>query len=474
MNDIELCYLPATEALRMFRSHALSPVELLEAQIKRTDQVEPTINAFTDTFFDQAMEQAKTAEKRYMNPKSRLRKLEGLTVAIKDEMDVKGQRNTQGSLILKDYVANATDPAVERLLRAGAIVHARTTTPEFCCAWITHSRLHGTTSTPWNPDYTSSGSSGGSGASLAAGTSSLATGSDIGGSIRGPAAACGVVGYKPPYGRVPQPYPFNLDWYCHVGPLARTVADCALMQNVMSGVHPKDITTLRQKVTLPAEYSGIDGWHIAFSMDVGNGVVAEEVETATRKTMQVLENLGASVEEIDLGWGPEVIDAARSYLDHLFGRMLAREYERHPDLVCDYTKYYAERSGTVGQEKFFWTYEVCGNMYETMGPLLNKFDAFICPTLVTHEVRANQKPWETMSVRGRTIDTDYESSLMPPFNMLSRLPVLAIPAGMAPNGLPVGIQVVARSYDDKRVFQLASAIEQAQPWLDCAARRPDL
>ena len=323
MNDIDLCYLPATEALRLFRAHALSPVELLEAQIKRAEKVEPVINAFTDTFFDQAMEKAKAAEKRYMNPKSRLRKLEGLTIAIKDEMDVKGQRNTQGSLILKDYIATETDPAVERLLRAGAIVHARTTTPEFCSAWITHTRLHGTTSTPWNPKYTSSGSSGGSGASLAAGTSSLATGSDIGGSIRGPAAACGVVGYKPPYGRVPQPAPFNLDWYCHVGPMARTVADCALMQNVMSGVHPKDITTLRQKVTLPSEYSGIKGWRVAFTLDVGNGIVAEEVETATRQTMQMLEDLGAHVEEVELGWGPEVADAARSYLDHLFGRMLA-------------------------------------------------------------------------------------------------------------------------------------------------------
>ena len=474
MNDTELCYLPATEALRLFRTHKLSPVELLEAQIKRADQVEPIINAFTDTFYDDALKKAKAAEKRYMAPQGRIRKLEGLTVAVKDEMEVKGQRNTQGSLTLKDYIATSTDPAVERLLRAGAIIHARTTTPEFSCAWITHTRLHGTTSTPWDPKYTSSGSSGGSAASLAAGTSSLATGSDIGGSIRGPAAACGVVGYKPPYGRVPQSPPFNLDWYCHVGPLARTVADCALMQNVMSGIHPKDITTLRQKVSLPYDYPGIEGWRIAFSLDVGNGVVAQEVEDATHRTMKVLEGLGARVEEVELGWGPEVKDAARSYLDHLFGRMLARAYEESPDLLCDYTKYYAQRAGTCGQEKFFWTYEICGRMYETMGPLLNKFDAFICPTFVTHEIRADQMPWETMSIRGRTIDTDYDCSLMPPFNMLSRLPVLAIPAGMAPNGLPVGIQVVARSYDDKRVFQLAAALENAQPWLDCADRRPNL
>src|SRR5210317_2275052 len=125
MNNTELCYLPATEALQLFRTHKLSPLELLEAQIKRADQVEPIINAFTDTFYDEALKKAKAAEKRYMAPKGRIRKLEGLTVAIKDEMEVKGQRNTQGSLILKDYIATATDPAVERLLRAGAIIHAR-------------------------------------------------------------------------------------------------------------------------------------------------------------------------------------------------------------------------------------------------------------------------------------------------------------------------------------------------------------
>ena len=472
MSHLDLCYLSAVEALKLFRSRALSPVELLQAQIARAAEVEPRINAFSETFFDEAIAAARKAEARYMKSDGRARRLEGLTVAVKEEANVKGQRTTNGSLVNKDKIAQKSDPMIERLQRAGAIIHARSTAPEFCCAWITCSRLNGVTGTPWNPQYTASGYSGGSGASLAAGTTSLATGSDIGGSIRGPAAACGVVGYKPPYGRVPDATPFNLDSYNHVGPMARTVADCALMLNVIAGVHPLDIATVRQKITLPLTYPGIRGWKVAYTLDVGNGVVAPEVEANTLRTLAALKALGARVEEVALGWGPEVTEAAKAYLDHLFGRLLAREYEQHPDLLCDYTIYYAQRAASCNQEKFLWTYEVCAKMYETMGPLLDKYHVFICPTLVTHEVRADQKPWEKMVVRGRTIDSDYDWSLMHQFNMLSRLPVLAVPSSIAPNGLPTSIQVVARSFDDRRVFQVAAALEQAAPWLDCSERRP--
>jgi len=130
---------------------------------------------------------------------------------------------SNGSLLMKDFVPDTTSPVNQRVLDAGAIAHARTATPEFSCAGFTHSRLWGVTRNPWNPEFTSGGSSGGSSASLAAGTSTLATGSDIGGSIRIPASTCGLVGYKPPYGRNPEDTPLNLDYYCHSGPLARHV-----------------------------------------------------------------------------------------------------------------------------------------------------------------------------------------------------------------------------------------------------------
>ncbi|MEM7173213.1 MAG: amidase [Pseudomonadota bacterium] len=472
--DLELCYMPATEQLQRFRAKSISPVEVLQAQIAQAERIEPALNAFAYCFFDEAIEQARRAESLYMKQPDQIRPLEGLTVAIKDEMDVAGQRNTQGSLIYEDHIADDDHPVAARLRDAGAIFHARTTTPEFSCAWVTDSRLHGTTGTPWNLSYTCSGSSGGSAASLAAGTSTLATGSDIAGSIRGPAAACGVVGYKPPYGRVPDLPPFSLDSYNTVGPLARTVADCALFQNAMSGFHEDDIVTLREKMIIPLKQDRIEGLRVAFTLDVGNQVVATEVEQQVRASIASLSDQGAIIEEVDLGWSGETLSTARDYLDHLFGYYLVREVAAHPGLVCDYTTFLAERAAAMTVDRFFRAFEVAGDMYHTLGPLLEQNIALICPTFVTHEIKACQKPWECINVRDREFDSDYEWTLLPQFNMLGRLPVLAVPAGIGSNGLPVGLQVIGRSYDDARVFRVAAALEEAGPWLDCPARRPRL
>ncbi len=189
------------------------------------------------------MDLARKAEAKYAKG-ARTGALEGLPVGIKDESYIKGKPTSSGSLLMKDYVAEHTSPQNARILRAGAIVHARTATPEFSCAGYTWSRLWGVTRNPWNPAFTPGGSSGGAAASLAAGSSALATGSDIGGSIRIPAACSGVVGFKPPYGRNPDDPPFNLDFFCHTGPLARTVTDAILLQNVMSGPLATDISTI--------------------------------------------------------------------------------------------------------------------------------------------------------------------------------------------------------------------------------------
>lgn len=256
MDERELCFLPAATALTQFRNAQLSPVELLNALITRSEKVEPSINAFTDRYFEDALAKAAEAEQRYA--KGNPRPLEGLPIAIKDEVAVGGQRSTQGSLLLQDDVNERSGYVVERLEAAGAIIHARTATPEFCLLFQTHSRLWGVTRNPWNLEITPGGSSGGSAASLAAGTSILASGSDIGGSIRQPASMCGLVGFMPPYGRNPEEPPFNMDPYNRQGPLARTVTDCALMQNVMSGPHPRDIATVRAHPGHRA-WSSIDG-----------------------------------------------------------------------------------------------------------------------------------------------------------------------------------------------------------------------
>lgn len=464
--------MPGYRLQAMFRDRKLSPVELLEAQIRRSDAVNPELNACTDTYFGEALEQARIAEKNFSRKHAPVRPLEGLTLAVKDNQDLAGKRTTHGSLVHKYNIAASNAPVCQRLLDAGAIVAFKTTTPEFCSAGVTCSKLFGATGTPWDPAFTSGGSSGGSAAALGAGMVTLATGSDIAGSIRVPAACCGVVGYKPPYGRVPGNTPFNLDFFCHTGPLAQHVGDCAKMLNVMSGAHTDDMATLREEINLPVEYPAIRGWRIAYSIDLGAFNVAPEVAQNLSETVSALRDLGAVVEQVDLGWNEQITSAAITYLDHLFGRALARSYEQYGDTLCDYNIFYARRAGTADAEAFLATYETANNMYRSIGPLLEDYHAFICPTVATHEVVAEAKPWETVQVNGKTVTTDFDWVMAHPFNMLSRLPVLAVPSGIAANGLPTGIQIVSRSFDDSRVFQLAHNLEKARPWLDNEARRP--
>ena len=265
----DLHYLTATEALRLFRSRELSPAELMAAVIARAEAVEPAINAFAETRYEQAMDQAREAEARYAGRGPEPGPLEGLPVAVKEEAPIEGQRNTLGSVPLRDVVADHTAVFVQRIIDAGGIVHARSTTPEFSCAPFTWTKLWGVTRNPWNTAYSPGGSSGGSAAALAAGSATLATGSDIGGSIRIPASFCGVTGFKPPYGRVPELEIFNLDHYCHEGPLARNVADCALLQNVIAGPHWSDVASLRPKLEIPAQLEPVAGLRIALSTDLG-------------------------------------------------------------------------------------------------------------------------------------------------------------------------------------------------------------
>lgn len=331
MADLDLCYLSATDAITMFKAKTLSPVELLDAQIARAEAIEPEINAFTYTYFDEAREQAQEAEARYASG-AETRALEGLPIGVKDEGYIAGKPTSNGSLTMKNYVPDTTTIVNERILEAGGIVHARTATPEFSCAVFCHSKLNGVTRNPWNPAFTPGGSSGGTASSLAAGTSALCTGSDIAGSIRVPASCCGLVGYKPPYGRNPQEPPFNMDSYCHVGPLARTVSDTILLQNVMAGPHPRDVASLWPKLELPSSYGDIKGWKIAYSPDLGFFEVDPEVRRNTEAALDILRGLGATVEEVELGWDWDCMEAAHAYLEHFFGNSLAPLLKHHSTL----------------------------------------------------------------------------------------------------------------------------------------------
>lgn len=461
MSD-ELHVLTAREAIARFEAGSLSPVELMRAVIERAHVVEPHVNAFTDTFFERALEQARRAERRYRAKDAR--PLEGIPVAVKDDCPIQDERTTSGSLILRDHVDAFTSPCIERLLDAGAIVHARSTTPEFCCAGVTHSRLWGVTRNPWNPAYTPGGSSGGSGASLAACSSTLATGSDIWGSIRIPASCCGVVGFKPPYGRVPEERLYNLDPYNHEGPMARSVADCALMENVMAGPHPRDIATVRPKLEIP-DLSGpvrIGGWRVAYSIDLGFCEIDEEVAANTLAALDVFRELGCSVEPVETGWTDVTPRAAMCHLGHLFGSIVARELTEHADLMTPYARAFGELGRGTTAEDFLFAMGVASDMYASFAPVLESHDVFVCPTTALPALPADHDPAiSEVRIGGVPVDPVTGWILTYPFNMLSRCPVISVPSGRAGNGVPTGIQIVARTYDDIRVFRAAAAYERA-------------
>lgn len=475
MRDVELCYMPATEALARFRDRSLSPVELMRAVIARAEATEPDLNAITFRHFDEAMDLARKSEARYAKG-GRARSLEGLPVAIKDESNIRGKPTSNGSLILKDHVADSTSPVNARILRAGGIVHARTATPEFSCAATCWSRLWGVTRNPWNLALTPGGSSGGSGAVLAAGTATLASGSDIGGSIRVPASMTGTVGYKPPYGRNPEDPPFNLDFYSHNGPMARTVRDAILLQNVMAGPHPADIASLRPRLRLPAEMRPINGWKIAFSMDLGLFEVDSEVQANTRATLDVFRDLGATVEEVDLGWPPDALDAGMAYLRHIYGAYLGQLLAEHADQMTDYARAFAEAGLQSRASDFGHSLEVAGRMYATLGPLLERYNLLICPTTAVPSVPAcfNHHD-ETVTINGKVVHPILGWVMTTPFNTLSRCPVLSVPSGRAANGVPTGIQLVGRTYRDADVFRAGLAYEAAAGgWFGTASTRPAL
>ena len=351
-NGQDLCYLSAGDAMGLFRSRKLSPVELLQALIERAEAVEPSINAFAFTDYDEALSKARKAEAKFAKTDGRIRALEGIPIAVKDEMDIKGKPMTNGSLYLKDNISSRTHFSIERLLRAGAIVHARTTTPEFSCAGVAHSRVHGVTGTPWNPAYTCGGSSGGSGAALAAGTATLATGSDIGGSIRIPAAACGVVGYKPPHGRNPYDGQLAYDMYSVMGPMTRTVDDCILMQNVMAGPHPLVNSSLRPRYRIPRNLKSIEGWKVAYSIDLDYFEIDPAIRRNTERTLDVLRGLGATVEAVDFGWSAAIDRSSQDYLDHIFGGYIGGFVDTDPSLASEWAKYCADAHKKVTTKAF--------------------------------------------------------------------------------------------------------------------------
>lgn len=459
----ELWQMTASEALQAFRTQEVSPVELMTSVIARAEATEPHINALTFTFFDEAMGQAREAESRYRAGTAR--PMEGIPLGIKEEMPVAGQPVTGASLVYKDEIATQTAPLAARMLDAGAIIHTRTTCPEFSCAEFTHSRLFGVTRNPWNLHFDVGGSSGGAAASLAAGSTMLAGGSDIGGSIRIPASCCGVVGFKPPYGRVPQDPPFNLDHYCHEGPLARTVEDARLFQNVIAGPDPRDVVSLRPKIEIPTPSGSIKGWKIGISLNLGDYLIDDDVAANTLAAADAFRQAGAEVEEVELPWTREEISiACRTHFSILFAAWVKEIYDDHRDLLTPYAAAFAREMLAIPATPLEGM-ELEGKLYASLGSLLEQYQLLLCPTTALPALEAGKDYVdEPAYVNGVACRPDHDVVMTPPFNIASRCPVMSVPSGLSRDGVPTGLQIVGRTYDDVSVFEAAAVFEQIRPW----------
>ena len=470
--NLDLCFMTGKEAMESFRKKKLSPVELMKAAIARCEAVNPKLNAITYSFFDRALKQAKEAESLYVKSPEGVRPLEGLPVAIKDFHPVKDEVTTFGSRIFEHNRPAYTAATVQRLFDAGAIMHVRSTTPEFAYSGNTHSPLWGVTPNPWNLAYTSGGSSGGSAAIIASGMSTLADGTDGGGSIRIPSSACGIIGYKPPFGRNPLDREHPLETILHYGPMVRSVADAALMQNVMSGQHPDDICSLPEKVTIPDQLQPIKGFKVALSIDLGYVHVDPEVERNTRAAADAFKELGCTVEEVDLGWDWGVLDCWMTWWEGLFaaiaGDLLPRwQYEMEPYVVR-----ILEKGQTHDAMRLYRCNLKRGEMWAKLQPILSKYDILICPTLAVPSVKADHDEFSTkFAINGKPVQAYVGWVMTHGFNLVSQCPVMSVPTGFASNGVPTGMQIVARPYDDLRVFRAASAFKSARPW---SGKRPNL
>ncbi len=459
MDKTDLAYLPAHQALDMFRAKTLSPVEHMQALIDRAAEVEPKVNALPMTYHDQAMDAAKKAEAKYAAGK-RTRTLEGLAVGIKDESTIKGMPTTFGSLSMKDNIGEVTSPVNEKIIKAGGIVHARTATPEFSCTVMTHTKLWGVTRNPWNLSLTPGGSSGGSAASLASGTSALATGSDIGGSIRVPSSTCGLFGIKPTFGRNPADSPFNLDQYAVDGPLARTAKDMVLLQNVMSGPHKDDMVSIRPKLRISSEVKSLEGWKIAYSPNLGFYEVSDEVRANTEAALDVFRAAGATVEQVDLRWTADILDGAMAHLEHLFGGSLAELVDEDPDSFMPYTRALVEGSRNRTAAEFLEAGEIANRMYAELSKVFAKHRLLICPTTALEAVPAEcDGVSDQVLINGKSVHTLHGWIMTVPFNMLNYCPVVSAPSGHAKSGVPTGIQIVGRTYCDGDVCAAAIAYE---------------
>ena len=463
--DQDIAYASATSLLDFYRSGALSPVEVTRHLLDRLDMLQPKINAFCIVDHDGALAAARESERRWQRGEE-MGQLDGVPVTIKDLMLMRGFPTLRGSRLVdprQDWSEEA--PAVARLREAGAVILGKTTTPEFGWKALGDSPLTGITRNPWDLARTPGGSSAGAAAACAAGIGPLHVGSDGAGSIRIPASFTGVFGLKPSFGRVPA-YPLSaMGLLAHLGPMARTVADAALMLTVLSQPDHRDSYALppEDKDWRHRIEDGVRGWRIAYSPTLGYAEVDAEIATPVAEAAHQFERLGAVVEEVGA-----IFPSPREALFTLWAAGAAKLLDAYPrdkralgDPGLLATASEGERISAVD---YLGAELVRTAIGQQMAAFHQKYDLLLTPMMPIPALPVGQDLNDPATER-HWIDW---SPFSYPFNM-TRQPAASIPCGLTRAGLPIGLQIVGPLYADARVLRAARAFEETQP-----ERRPPL
>jgi aspartyl-tRNA(Asn)/glutamyl-tRNA(Gln) amidotransferase subunit A len=455
----ELCALSASELLALYRKRKLSPVEVTKAVYERIEDLNPVLNAFCLLDRKQAMTSANQSQQRWLKGKP-LGQLDGVPVSIKDLLLTKGWPTLRGSKTVDPKGPwNDDAPCTARLREHGAVILGKTTTPEFGWKGVTDSPLTGITRNPWNPKLTPGGSSGGGAAAVASGMGPLTVGTDGGGSIRIPCAFSGLFGLKPSFGRVPA-WPLSpMGTVAHVGPMTRSVADAALMMNVLSLPDSRDWHSLPydgRDYRIGLE-DGVKGLRIAYSADLGYAKVDPEIRKIVGNAVKTFAQLGAIVEAKDPGFE----DCGPLFSAHWFpgAAAIVRSAPANKRALMDKGLLGTAKLGEkVTNAQYLAAVQKRGALGEQMNAFHEEWDLLVTPTLPLAAFAAGLEMADVMKQKSWTDWTPFSY----PFN-LTQQPAATIPCGLTKKGLPVGLHIVGPRYADALVLRAARAFESAHP-----------
>ncbi|WP_346837240.1 amidase [Microbulbifer sp. SAOS-129_SWC] len=467
----EFVRMTAVELLQGYKDKTFSPVEVTQALLRQISRCNPVVNAFNLVDEETTLEYARGSEQRYQDGSPR-GLLDGVPVAIKDVFLTPMWPTIKGSKTIDPASTLGKEaPAIAALNRHGYVPLGKTTTPEFGWKGVTDNPVDGVTRNPWNPDKTTGGSSGGSAAAVPLGMGPLALGTDAGGSIRIPAGFCGLVGLKPSFGEVPHWPSSPFGTLAHAGPLTWTVSDCALLMNVLTEADSRDINAIpRRNIDYREAVKGepqdlLKGLHIAYSGSLGYVQLDREVEESVRAAAHLLQSLGAEVTEVAPGF-----DDPLAPFGHLFyggaANALRNIGKRQRALMDPQLVAVAEKASQLSMLDYLAAVNERMALCERMANFHRKYDLLLTPTLPITAFKA-----------GREVPEDWSSTRWPswtpftyPFNLTGQ-PALSVPCGFSSDGLPIGLQLVGRRFDDATVLRAGQAYQLAAPLTD---KRPAL